>query len=68
LKTVCIIAVMLAVREGHSQLRIGHAPQMLAVLNNIVLGLLARLGETNVAQARRAFAYHFDRSLHALAS
>lgn len=50
-------------REDHSHLRMGHAPEMLAVLNNTVLGLLARQGETNVAQARRAFAYHFDRFL-----
>src|ERR671924_648965 len=37
-------------REDHSQLRMGHAPEMLAVLNNIVLGLLARQGVTNVAE------------------
>lgn len=53
-------------QEDHSQLRLGHAPEMLAVLNNTVLGLLARQGETNVAQARRAFAYHFDRFLASL--
>ena len=35
----------------------GHAPEMLAVLNNIALGLFARQGETNMAQARREFAY-----------
>jgi len=52
--------------EDHAQLRIGHAPQMLAVLNNTVLGLLARQGETNIAHARRAFAYHFDKALAAL--
>jgi hypothetical protein len=46
----------------------GHAPEMLAVLNNTVLGLLARQGETNVAQARRIFAYHFDRFLATLES
>ncbi len=44
-------------REDHSQLRMGHAPQLLAVLNNTVLGLLARQGVTNVAEARRQFAY-----------
>jgi predicted transposase YbfD/YdcC len=55
-------------REDHAQLRMGHAPQMLAVLNNTVLGLLARQGETNVAHARRAFAYHFDKALAALAA
>ena len=50
-------------REDHAQVRMGHAPQMLAVLNNTVLGMFARLGLTNVAEARRAFAYHFDRAL-----
>jgi predicted transposase YbfD/YdcC len=50
-------------REDHAQVRMGHAPEMLAVLNNTVLGLFARLGLTNVAEARRAFAYHFDRAL-----
>ncbi len=49
--------------EDQAHLRLGHAPQMLAVLNNIVLGLLARQGESNVAQARRSFAYHFDQFL-----
>src|SRR5216684_1617493 len=49
-------------REDHAQLRMGHAPQMLAVLNNTVLGLFARQGASNVAHARRAFAYHFDRA------
>jgi hypothetical protein len=44
----------------------GHAPQMLAVLNNTVLGLLARQGATNVAHARREFAYHFNKALAAL--
>src|SRR6266700_3379410 len=50
-------------REDHSQLRMGHAPEMLAVLNNIVLGLFARQRETNVAQARRDFAYHLEKAL-----
>ena len=49
--------------EDHAQLRMGHAPEMLAVLNNIVLGLFARQGATNVAEARREFAYHLDRAL-----
>ncbi len=50
-------------REDHSQLRMGHAPEMMAVLNNVVLGLLARLGEVNVAHARRDFAYQFEKVL-----
>lgn len=53
-------------REDHAQLRMGHAPQMLAVLNNTVLGLFARQGASNVAHARREFAYHFDKALAAL--
>jgi hypothetical protein len=53
-------------REDHAQVRMGHAPQMLAVLNNTILGLFARQGQTNIAHARRAFAYHFDKALAAL--
>jgi len=41
----------------------GHAPEMMAVLNNIVLGLFAKQGETNIAHARRDFAYHLERTL-----
>jgi hypothetical protein len=50
-------------QEDHAQLRMGHAPEMLAVLNNIVLGLFARRGVTTVAHARREFAYQFERAL-----
>jgi predicted transposase YbfD/YdcC len=53
-------------REDHAQVRMGHAPEMLAVLNNTVLGLFARQGATNVAEARRTFAYLFDRALASL--
>ena len=52
--------------EDHAQLRMGHAPEMLAVINNSVLGLFARQGESNVAHARRAFASHFDTALATL--
>jgi predicted transposase YbfD/YdcC len=55
-------------REDHGQLRMGQAPHLLAVLNNTAWGLLARSGATNLAQARREFAYQFDKALHALAS
>ncbi len=55
-------------REDRSQLRLGHAPHVLAILNNTVLGLLARQGITNVAHARREFAYQFELALLALAS
>ena len=53
-------------QEDHAQIRMGHAPEMLAVLNNIVLGLFARQGQTNMAHARRAFDYHFDKALASL--
>src|SRR5438105_9560285 len=53
-------------REDYAQVRMGHAPQMLAVLNNTVLGLFARQGEHNVAHARREFAYHFEKALRTL--
>ena len=49
--------------EDHAQLRMGHAPEMLAVFNNIVIGLFAKQGETNMAHARRDFAYHLDKGL-----
>ncbi len=66
LKTDCIIGRVATMREDHAQGRMGHAPEMLAVLNNTVLGLFARLGATNVAEARGEFAYHFDRALASL--
>lgn len=49
--------------EDHSQLRMGQAPHVLAILNNIVMGLVARQGKTNLAEARREFAYHLERAL-----
>jgi predicted transposase YbfD/YdcC len=55
----------MTLREDHSQLRMGHAPHVLAILNNIVVGLVARQGQTNLAEARREFAYHFERALAA---
>jgi predicted transposase YbfD/YdcC len=55
-------------QEDHAQLRMGHAPEMLAVLNNAVLGLFARQGETNIAHARREFAYHLEKALASLAA
>lgn len=52
-----------SLREEASQLRMGHAPQVVAILNNTALGLFARQGETHVPQAQRTFAYQFDRAL-----
>jgi hypothetical protein len=51
-----------SLREDHSQLRLGHAPHLLAILNNIVVGLVARQDRTNLAEARREFAYQVERA------
>lgn len=55
-------------REDDSQLRMGDAPHLLAILNNMAWGVLARQGVTNLPQAQRIFAYQFDRALARLAS
>ena len=46
--------------------RTGQAPHVMASLNNVALGMLGRLGITNVAEAQRALDYHIDRALHSL--
>lgn len=43
-------------KEDRCTLRTGHAPQAMAVINNLVLGLLRRRGVKNVPDARRRFA------------
>ena len=55
-------------QEDYSQLRMGHAPHLLALLNNTVIGLLARLGEDNLPRAQRTFDYQFDKALASLAA
>jgi predicted transposase YbfD/YdcC len=50
-------------QEDYSQLRLGHAPHLLALLNNTVIGLFRRQGESNLPQSQRTFAYQFDRAL-----
>jgi predicted transposase YbfD/YdcC len=55
-------------KEDQSQLRMKHAPHLLAVLNNIVLGLFTRQAQSDVASARRTFAYQFDKALASLSS
>jgi predicted transposase YbfD/YdcC len=49
--------------EDASRLRRGHGPQVLAALNNAVIGLVLTSGERNLAAAQRTFAYRFDRYL-----
>lgn len=43
--------------EDRSRLRAGAAPQVMAALRNVVLGLLRATAATNIAAARRAFAW-----------
>jgi hypothetical protein len=47
--------------EDHSQLCMAHAPQVLSTLTTLVVRLVARLGKTNVAEARRVFAHQLER-------
>jgi len=50
-------------REDRCRLKTGHAPLMMATINNLILGLLSRQGVTNVPQARRQFAAHPEQAL-----
>jgi hypothetical protein len=50
-------------QEDLSPLRMGHAPHLLAFLNNTALGLVRRRGKTNLPQAQHTFDYQFDRAL-----
>jgi len=43
-------------REDRCTLRTGHAAQMMAAVNNLVLGLLRRIGWTQIPDARRHYA------------
>jgi predicted transposase YbfD/YdcC len=42
--------------EDRTRVKIGHAPRVMAVLNNLTLGLIARQGSRYVPEARRKFA------------
>lgn len=55
-----------SLKEDAMRTRMGQAPQVIAALNNLVLGLLAKQGISNVAEAQRSIAYHLDRFLHQL--
>jgi len=50
-------------QEDACQLRRGHGPQVLAALNNAVIGIVAQTGTRNLAATQRAFDYAFDRML-----
>lgn len=49
-------------REDRCTLRTGHAAPMMAAVNNLVLGLLRRVGWTQIPDARRHYAANFDES------
>ena len=49
--------------EDASRVRLQHAPQVMAALNNLVLSLFAWLGYENIPQARRHIDAHWERGL-----
>jgi hypothetical protein len=49
--------------EDACHLRRGHGPQVLAALNNAVIGIVLTTGQRNLAAAQRAFTYAVDRIL-----
>lgn len=53
----------MTLHEDAGQVRRGQAPQVLAALNNTVIGLVLQTGANNLAAAQRAFAHTFDRLL-----
>jgi predicted transposase YbfD/YdcC len=49
--------------EDRSQLRMGSAPHVLALLNNTAIGLLGHFPQEYLPGAQRIFDYQFDRAL-----
>ena len=49
--------------EDHTRVKIGQAARVMAILNNLVLGLIARYGVRYVPEARRRFAAQPDLAL-----
>jgi predicted transposase YbfD/YdcC len=49
-------------REDRCTVRTGHAAQAMAVLNNVVLGIVKRIGWRYLPDARRHYAKHFQQS------
>lgn len=52
-----------SLHEDSSRMRRGDAPQVLAALNNAVIGIVAHHGVTNLAKAQREFQYRIERVL-----
>ena len=55
-----------SLHEDASLLRRGQGPQVLAALNNAVIGLIRQHGERNLAAVQRLFLYQWDQALHGL--
>jgi predicted transposase YbfD/YdcC len=55
-----------SLQEDASLLRRGQGPQVLAALNNAVIGLMRQHGEHNLPALQRRFAYHWDRAVPGL--
>lgn len=49
--------------EDACRVRKGRAPQVLAGLRNLAIGLLNKLGWTNKAEAIRHYSYHWNKAL-----
>lgn len=50
--------------EDRCRVRTGQAPHVMAVINNLVLGLFARLGYTSAPEARRHLDAHLDEAVN----
>lgn len=55
-------------REDWCHLRLGHTQRMMASINNLVLGLLAKRKVTNVPQMRRRFSAYWNEALELITS
>ncbi len=49
-------------RQDRCTLRMGHAAQMMAAINNLVFGVLRRIGWTQIPDARRHYATNLGES------
>ena len=55
-------------KQDAMRTRKGKAPQVMASLNNLALGILGRLGITDVVEAQRSLDYYIDCALHRLSA
>ncbi|MEM7798831.1 MAG: ISAs1 family transposase [Chloroflexota bacterium] len=52
-------------REDDTRMSMAHMPAIMATINNFIVGLTQKLGFSNLAHARRVFAYHISAQLMA---